>query len=146
MATDTANPARPAPAAAVAALRGGVAELARARECGAWTPAPLERRIAELLAVATAGDGLLTADRVRAALWEGAFPLFQENDGRLAALLSQTLKVLHTVDACPRCAYGPGDSGHALRHALRHGDGCAVAVLAEVRAFLVVLARGHAQA
>ncbi|MEE1736260.1 hypothetical protein PUR49_07060 [Streptomyces sp. BE147] len=60
---------------------------------GSWAPTPLERRIAGLLAAAAAGDGLLTADRVRAALWEGSLALVQENDGRLARLLAGLLSL-----------------------------------------------------
>ncbi|MEU8621220.1 hypothetical protein [Streptomyces sp. NPDC048623] len=56
---------------------------------GHWTPTALDRRVAELLATASAGDGHLTPERLRSALWEGAEPFLRQPDNRFATLLAQ---------------------------------------------------------
>ncbi|MEV0966964.1 hypothetical protein AB0J25_31130 [Streptomyces sp. NPDC049910] len=61
---------------------------------GSWQPTPLERRIAHLLITSAAGDGMLTARRIRAALWEGAVAITQENGGRFAQALGDLVPVL----------------------------------------------------
>ncbi|MFF3775646.1 hypothetical protein [Streptomyces sp. NPDC002232] len=76
----------------------------RARRCvedvmadfrsGAWYPTRLEGRVAELLLASTAGDGMLTPARIRAALWEGNLALTHENDGRFAQVLADLVPVL----------------------------------------------------
>lgn len=112
------RPAEAQPAGRLDALAG------RARG-GAWTPTPLERRVAGLLTVAAAGDGLLTAERVRAALWEGAVALVQDNGGELAALLADLLPVL---------------TGHEYgADRARHTDG----FLDDVYRFVAATATGH---
>ncbi|MER7760791.1 hypothetical protein [Streptomyces sp. NPDC097619] len=68
---------------------------------GTWTATPLERRIAELLSMAAAGGGLPTVQQVRAALWEGAMTLIQENGGRFAALLADLVTVLEEMAVAP---------------------------------------------
>ncbi|MDI9883341.1 hypothetical protein QMZ92_02705 [Streptomyces sp. HNM0645] len=73
------------------ALRRQVALLAEDMVGGRWAPSPLERRIAELLILAAAGDGQLTETRIRAAFWEGSCSFLQDNGGRLAALLGDLL-------------------------------------------------------
>ncbi|MDX3588670.1 MULTISPECIES: hypothetical protein [Streptomyces] len=87
--TDTAVPARGQDSCAA----GPCTALAHGLDTGAWTPGPLERRIARMLLVACAGDSELTAERIRSALWEGAVALPHAGEGRLAALLAH----LHTV-------------------------------------------------
>jgi len=142
MATDPVHPVRPPHGAAAVALRGEVEDLTRAWERGVWTPTRLEQRIATLLSVATAGDGTLTAPRVREALWEGTVPLFRENGGRLAALLSASLRALEVTgpvdDGQPQCAPGPQGTGH--------DDGCPAAALDDAGRLLVAMAQGHARA
>ncbi|WP_371618350.1 hypothetical protein [Streptomyces sp. NBC_00454] len=56
---------------------------------GRWTPTHLDRRLACHLAAASAGDGQLTAERIRTALWEGGEPFLRQPDNRFAALLAQ---------------------------------------------------------
>ncbi|MGW0363384.1 hypothetical protein [Streptomyces sp. NPDC002990] len=58
---------------------------------GRWTPTPLDRRLARLLVITSAGDGQLTAERLRAALWEGGEPLLRQPDNRFASLLAQLI-------------------------------------------------------
>ncbi|MFE9251280.1 hypothetical protein [Streptomyces sp. NPDC007088] len=58
---------------------------------GTWRPVPLERRLARLLLVGAAGDGELTAERIRAVAWEGHVALTQVGEGRLARLLTRLL-------------------------------------------------------
>ncbi|MEU3684632.1 hypothetical protein AB0E99_27430 [Streptomyces sp. NPDC030592] len=65
------------------------ASLARDLTTGAWLPGPLERRLARRLLDACAGDGALTADRLRAVLWEGDIALTHAGEGRLATLFAQ---------------------------------------------------------
>ncbi|MEU6807656.1 hypothetical protein ABZ920_01245 [Streptomyces sp. NPDC046831] len=69
------------------------AALAQDLADGAWSPGPLERRLAHRLLVATAGDQELTADRIRVTLWEGAVALHHVGDGRLAAQLAHLFAV-----------------------------------------------------
>ncbi|MFC7825446.1 hypothetical protein [Streptomyces sp. NPDC057375] len=64
------------------------ASLARDLTTGAWLPGPLERRLARRLLDACAGDGALTADRLRAVLWEGDIALTHAGEGRLATLFA----------------------------------------------------------
>lgn len=57
----------------------------------------LERRIAEILTTNIAADGMLSADRVRAALREGSIAMTYENGGRFARVLADLVPVLdHT--------------------------------------------------
>ncbi|MEV0844554.1 hypothetical protein AB0J21_01475 [Streptomyces sp. NPDC049954] len=85
--------------------------LARDLAAGTWRPGPLERRLARLLLVGAAGDGELTADRVRAVAWEGHVALTQAGEGRLARLFTQLLAVAQD----PESAAGPaGDTARAL--------------------------------
>ncbi|MFC8957570.1 hypothetical protein ACFT8P_33840 [Streptomyces sp. NPDC057101] len=62
---------------------------------GNWSPSPLEARIAELLLVSTADDGMLTHPRVCAALQEGSIAMTSENGGRFAQVLADLRPVLH---------------------------------------------------
>ncbi|WP_345620883.1 hypothetical protein [Streptomyces ziwulingensis] len=91
--TDTTSPRRAGtphtPAAGTLAALTAV--LTRDLTTGAWRPGPLERRLARHLLLASAGDGALTADRVRAALWEGDVALIHAGEGRLARLLAHLL-------------------------------------------------------
>ncbi|MCX4681805.1 hypothetical protein OG413_42130 [Streptomyces sp. NBC_01433] len=122
--TSAQLPSRPRPAETL--LREGLDALAERARCGVWTPTPLERRIAGLLTVAAAGDGLLTAERVRTALWEGAVAFVQENGGELAALLADLLPVL---------------TGHEYgADGVRHTDG----LLEDAYRFVAATATGHA--
>lgn len=109
--TDTHTvPSQPrAPAAeSLAALTD---TLARDLTAGTWRPGPLERRLARLLLVGAAGDGELTADRVRSVAWEGHVALTQVGEGRLARLFTQLLAVARD----PEHGAGPsGDSARAL--------------------------------
>ncbi|MGY3677171.1 hypothetical protein [Streptomyces sp. TE33382] len=110
---------------------------------GFWTPTPLERRIAGLLAVAAAGDGLLTADRVRAALWEGSLALVQENDGRLARLLAGLLSLPEEYEVYGAVPYGDaphGDLPDRDSDAARQGR----RTLDAAYRFVVATASGHA--
>jgi hypothetical protein len=74
--------------------RHRVEELMADFRTGAWHPTRLEGRVAELLLTSTAGDGMLTPRRIRAALWEGNIALTHENDGRFARLLADLVPVL----------------------------------------------------
>ncbi|MFJ9810771.1 hypothetical protein ACIRTB_21340 [Streptomyces sp. NPDC101158] len=74
--------------------RRGVEELMADFRTGSWVPTPLEARVAELLLTSTAGDGLLTSPRVRAAVGEGNITMTYENDGRFARVLSDLVPVL----------------------------------------------------
>ncbi|GHG43098.1 hypothetical protein [Streptomyces zaomyceticus] len=80
--------------AAIDLARGRVEVLIADFRAGAWAPTPLESRVAELLLASTTGDGMLTARRVRAALWEGDLAMTYENDGRFAQLLADLVPVL----------------------------------------------------
>ncbi|MGR4883492.1 hypothetical protein ACIPUC_29335 [Streptomyces sp. LARHCF249] len=73
-----------------AASVGGLArDLADDLAAGRWTPTHLDRRLARFLATASAGDGRLTAERLRTALWEGGEPFLRQPDNRFASLLAQ---------------------------------------------------------
>ncbi|MFD3675611.1 hypothetical protein [Streptomyces sp. NPDC058613] len=73
-----------------AASVGGLArDLDDDLTAGRWTPTHLDRSLARYLVVATAGDGQLTAERLRTALWEGGEPLLRQPDSRFASLLAQ---------------------------------------------------------
>ncbi|MEU1228968.1 hypothetical protein [Streptomyces sp. NPDC005828] len=74
--------------------RHRVEELMTDFRTGAWRPTPLEGRVAELLLASTAGDGMLTPRRIRAALWEGNLAMTYENDGRFARVLADLVPVL----------------------------------------------------
>lgn len=63
-------------------------ELADDLTAGRWTPTHLDRRLARFLVTASAGDGRLTAERLRTALWEGGEPLLRQLDNRFASLLA----------------------------------------------------------
>ncbi|MEV1052908.1 hypothetical protein [Streptomyces sp. NPDC049887] len=84
------------------ALRRQVALLAEDMAGGRWVPSPLERRIAERLVLATAGDGQLTKTRIRAAFREGSCAFLQDNGGRLAALLGDLLPQVSGVGPAPQ--------------------------------------------
>ncbi|MFM9372888.1 hypothetical protein [Streptomyces sp. Da 82-17] len=141
MVTDTVPPVHP-PRDAAVALRAHAERLAAEWERGGWAPSRLERRIGTLLSVATAGDGMLTAVRVRHALWEGSVPLLRENGGRLAVLLATALRALEAdsplADGHPPCSPGPSATGH--------DDGCPAAALDAVGRLLAAMAKGHAPA
>ncbi|MEV4943997.1 hypothetical protein [Streptomyces zaomyceticus] len=74
--------------------RRRVEELMADFRTGTWRPTRLEGRVAEVLLASTAGDGMLTPRRIRAALWEGNIALTHENDGRFAQLLADLVPVL----------------------------------------------------
>ncbi|CAL9624894.1 hypothetical protein SUDANB58_05921 (plasmid) [Streptomyces sp. enrichment culture] len=96
MSTTTARPATgsaPEPLATDRARRRVAALLADLRH-GAWSPTPLEVRVAALLSVSTAGDGVLTSLRVRAALWEGSLAMTRAGGGRFARALAGLVPVL----------------------------------------------------
>jgi len=153
MVITTVHPAGPPPAVTAVALRGQVGDLVEQWERGTWVPTVLERRIATLLSLASAGDGLLTADRVRHALWEGALTLHQENGGRLGALLSELLSALDR----PKAADVPDDhraeaaGTEAVWKAAPYGhlpyaDGPLAEAVGDACRFLDAMARGHASA
>ncbi|TLQ42448.1 hypothetical protein [Streptomyces marianii] len=79
-----------------------VALLAKDMAEGRWAPSPLERRMAELLTLAAAGDGQLTETRIRAAFWEGSCSFLQDNGGRLAALLGDLLPQVSGTAPAPQ--------------------------------------------
>ncbi|MEV4921114.1 hypothetical protein AB0K47_30440 [Streptomyces tirandamycinicus] len=83
----------PEPAATDRARRR-VEELMADFRTGAWRPTRLEGRVAGLLLTSTAGDGMLTPRRIRAALWEGSLAMTRDNDGRFARVLADLLPVL----------------------------------------------------
>ncbi|MHC5705728.1 hypothetical protein OTC26_030360 [Streptomyces tirandamycinicus] len=83
----------PEPAATDRARRR-VEELMADFRAGAWCPTRLEGRVAGLLLTSTAGDGMLTPRRIRAALWEGSLAMTRDNDGRFARVLADLLPVL----------------------------------------------------
>ncbi|MFD6184750.1 hypothetical protein [Streptomyces goshikiensis] len=74
--------------------RHRVQELVADFRAGAWFPTPLERRVADILITATAADGMLTAGRIRAALWEGSLTMIEDNGGRFAHVLGDLVPVL----------------------------------------------------
>ncbi|WP_225805465.1 hypothetical protein [Streptomyces sp. NK15101] len=74
--------------------RRSVEEIMVDFRSGAWRPTRLEGRVAELLLASTAGDGMLTPGRIRAALWEGNIAMTHENDGRFAQVLADLVPVL----------------------------------------------------
>ncbi|MCZ0983703.1 hypothetical protein O1L60_43825 [Streptomyces diastatochromogenes] len=74
--------------------RRRVEELMADFRTGTWHPTRLEGRVAELLLASTAGDGMLTPRRIRAALWEGNIAMTYENDGRFAQVLADLVPVL----------------------------------------------------
>ncbi|GGY83645.1 hypothetical protein [Streptomyces omiyaensis] len=80
--------------AATDRARGRVEALIADHRTGAWAPTPLESRVAELLLASTTADGMLTARRIRTALWEGDLAMTYENDGRFAQLLADLVPVL----------------------------------------------------
>lgn len=108
MMTETAKIAESTAAAAAPAgvtpdaLRRRVALLAEDMAGGRWVPSPLERRIAQLLVLATAGDGQLTETRIRAAFWEGSCSFLLDGGGRLAALLGDLLPQVSGTAPAPQ--------------------------------------------
>ncbi|MCX5197274.1 hypothetical protein OOK31_25810 [Streptomyces sp. NBC_00249] len=92
--SDTYDPASPEPADLIAALRQDA-------DADRWAPTALELRLCELLLTASAGDGTLTAPRIRAALAEGAMSFITENGGRVAALLASLLPLLAEPGTSP---------------------------------------------
>ena len=95
MSTITTHPGTGLPEpAATARVRDSVDALLSDLRSGGWRPTPLEVRVAELLLVSVAGDGLLTSRRVRGALWEGAVTMVQDNGGRFARTLAGLVPVL----------------------------------------------------
>ncbi|WP_432171997.1 hypothetical protein [Streptomyces sp. 1222.5] len=96
MSTITTHPGTglPLEPAATARVRDSVDDLLSDLRSGGWRPTPLEVRVAELLLVSAAGDGLLTSRRVRGALWEGAVTMVQDNGGRFARTLAGLVPVL----------------------------------------------------
>ncbi|MCP3819292.1 hypothetical protein NLX86_14625 [Streptomyces sp. A3M-1-3] len=84
----TTNTDRTEPAASVGEL---ALDLSDDLTAGRWTPSHLDRRLARFLVLTSAGDGQLTADRLRTALWEGGEPLLRQPDSRFASLLAQLI-------------------------------------------------------
>lgn len=66
-------------------------ELADDLAAGRWTPTRLDHHLARFLVTASAGDGQLTSERLRAALWEGGEPLLRQPDVRFASLLARSV-------------------------------------------------------
>ncbi|MEU9145065.1 hypothetical protein [Streptomyces sp. NPDC048349] len=66
-------------------------DLADDLTAGRWTPTHLDRRLARFLVTTSAGDGQLTAQRLRAAFWEGGEPLLRQPDVRFASLLARLI-------------------------------------------------------
>ncbi|MEU3776076.1 hypothetical protein AB0F11_23240 [Streptomyces sp. NPDC032472] len=100
----TTYAARTGRAAFAGALAGHLSDDLSA---GRWTPTGLDRRLARFLLTASAGDGQLTAERLRAVLQEGGEPFLHQPDNRFAALLARligTTSVAHdaTVHALLR--------------------------------------------
>ena len=95
------------------------AALAQDLAAGSWCPGPLERSLARRLLLASAGDGELTADRVRTVLWEGAVAVHHVGEGRLASLLGQlvAVAVARTPDA------GAGSGARLLLERIAHEEG-----------------------
>jgi hypothetical protein len=81
-----------------------VHDLGQDLASGQWTPTALERRIASLLVIASAGDGDLTALHIRGAFTEGAEAFVRENRRRLAALLADLLLAVSGPDPVPLAA------------------------------------------
>ncbi|MFD3336172.1 hypothetical protein ACFWV1_26515 [Streptomyces sp. NPDC058700] len=98
--THLSNPFFLEPAATDRA-RGRVETLIADFRTGTWAPTSLESRVAELLLASTEGDGMLTARRIRAALWEGDLAMTYENDGRFAQLLADLVPVLDEPELTP---------------------------------------------
>ncbi|MEU5219831.1 hypothetical protein AB0G79_27090 [Streptomyces sp. NPDC020807] len=84
--TSPADPTGTGTAAVTAA--GLAADLSVDLTAGRWTPTHLDRRLAQLLVTASAGDGQLTPERLRTALWEGGEPFLRQPDNRFAQLLT----------------------------------------------------------
>ncbi|MFH8385248.1 hypothetical protein ACH4E7_30635 [Kitasatospora sp. NPDC018058] len=84
--------------AATERSRHRVQELLDDYRAGAWSPTALERRVAATLLTATEADGELTAGQVRAALWDGAVTMIQENHGRFASALADLVPVLDETE------------------------------------------------
>ncbi|MEU6290914.1 hypothetical protein [Streptomyces sp. NPDC046988] len=78
---------------AVRRLVASSAALAGDLDGGRWVPGLLERTLASRLLLACAGDGQLTAARLRETLWEGSLALTYAGEGRLARLLAQSCEV-----------------------------------------------------
>ncbi|MFD5885358.1 hypothetical protein ACFWHQ_05125 [Streptomyces sp. NPDC060334] len=103
-APSSTRPVLPEPAA-LTRVRTLLATLSRDHASARWAPTALEARIGELLLTASAGDGALTAPRLRAALAEGSMSFLADNGGRLALLLGAVLELLISP--------GPADPGAA---------------------------------
>ncbi|MFE2529350.1 hypothetical protein ACFXEL_34580 [Streptomyces sp. NPDC059382] len=106
-APSSTRPVLPEPAA-LTRVRTLLATLSRDHVGARWAPTALEARIGELLLTASAGDGALTAPRLRAALTEGSMSFLADNGGRLAQLLGAVLELL--ISPGPA---GPGAAGPA---------------------------------
>ncbi|WP_392894328.1 hypothetical protein [Streptomyces sp. LN699] len=106
-APSSTRPVLPEPAA-LTRVRSLLATLSRDHTSARWAPTALEARIGELLLTASAGDGALTAPRLRAALAEGSMTFLADNGGRLALLLGSVLELLTSPGPA-----GPGAAGHA---------------------------------
>ncbi|MGW1296339.1 hypothetical protein [Streptomyces sp. NPDC002533] len=91
--TQTETSFFPEPVATERARRG-VEELMADFRTGAWRPSALESRVAQLLLVAAAGDGMLTSRRVRDAMWEGNLAMTHENGARFAQVLADLVPLL----------------------------------------------------
>ncbi|MCY0935177.1 hypothetical protein [Streptomyces sp. H34-S4] len=85
----TAHADRTEPAESASSAGGSARELTDDLTAGRWTPTRLDRSLARYLVVASAGDGQLTAERLRAALREGGEPLLRQPDNRFASLLAR---------------------------------------------------------
>ncbi|MEU9800520.1 hypothetical protein [Streptomyces sp. NPDC051000] len=129
--------------AALTRVRSLLRTLDRDHTNARWAPTALEIRIGELLLTASAGDGALTAPRLRAAFAEGSMTFLADNGGRLALLLGAVLE----LPTFPGPA-GPGaseDPYHAepAHEAAEHAR-TAVDAMDAVHALLDRIARGPA--
>ncbi|MFE2341168.1 hypothetical protein ACFXCR_16930 [Streptomyces sp. NPDC059431] len=88
---------------------------------GAWTPTPLEQRIAGLLGLSAAGTGTLTSGHVRDALWEGHLTMTQENGARFATVLAHLVPLLDAPERSAHEVAGVAEAAVELLTAMDHG-------------------------
>ncbi|MGW1777438.1 hypothetical protein [Streptomyces sp. NPDC002104] len=88
---------------------------------GAWTPTPLEQRIAGILGLSPAGTGTLTSGHVRAALWEGHLTMTQENGARFATVLAHLVPLLDDPELSAPDVAGLAGAAVELLAAVDHG-------------------------